>query len=153
MEARDKPEFSANLSRAVSCLYLKPIPVVYRTIGVILLALDPTTALQTANVISQAIRELQDYFSNFSTVQTFGGDYMFQHLHDMRVSVDQLMIDFQTATPNLGDARVQVGVLQLHNNALLDYDSRFLTVQTFGGQYLSERLSLIRDHLSLLSTL
>jgi hypothetical protein len=119
---------------------------------VYLLSLTVTQAQSYAQTIQTAVTELQNYFSNFLTVQTFGGDYMYQRLQGMSQLISVILADLQAATPNTADAKNQAVQLQSLNNDLLDYDSRFLTVQTFGGPYLSERLCTIRDAVAQLVT-
>jgi hypothetical protein len=89
--------------------------------------------------------DLLNYFSNFLTVQAFVGDYGFQRFNTLNAAFKAILTDAQAATPNISDIKnVQVPALSQAVTDLVSYDSNYLTVQTFGGPYMTDRVNSIQ---------
>lgn len=95
-----------------------------------------------------AVVKAQEYFNNFLTVSTFGGDYLYQHLHTLFVAFTNIKADAQAATPNTADVAVQVAAGKIAIDESQSYYNNYLTVSTFGGNYLFELLATIKAELS-----
>lgn len=100
------------------------------------------TAAQVADHATTALAEVkkgQEYFNNFLTVSTFGGDYMFQRLHTLDVALTNIKAGTNVAA-NVAAGEIAIDELQ-------SYYNNFLTVSTFGGNYLFEILANIKKEL------
>lgn len=87
-----------------------------------------------------AVVAAQEYFNNFLTVSTFGGDYTFQRLHTLNVAFTKVKAGTDVST-NVAAAVIAIDELQ-------SYYNNYLTVSTFGGNYLFELLDTIKTNLS-----
>lgn len=111
------------------------------------MALTNADIVTYANAGLGAVVKAQEYFNNFLTVSTFGGDYMFQRLHTLNVAFTNIIQDAGGATPNTADVATQVAAGEIAINELQSYYNNYLTVSTFGGNYLFELLQTIKTNL------
>ena len=111
-----------------------------------------TDVISNAQQGQQYVQDLQSYFSNYLTVQTFVGNYGLQRFNTLNTAFGAILIDVQQATPNTIDiVQTQLPALQQAINDLLTYDQNYLTVQTFGGNYMTERLNWINQAITVIS--
>ena len=112
----------------------------------------PQAAAEVAPIVAD-VKALQNYFADFLTVSTFGGDYLLQKLNKLSAVGTKLTSDTSGSTPDLADAKTVQGPagLELVNDSL-KYYNEYLTVFTFGGDYLFQKLNNIKKHLTNLQT-